>query len=39
MQVTISFYDDIDISRKERTFKKYAETYDVEIINNKTLSD
>ena len=39
MQVTISFYDDIDISRKERTFKKYAETYDVEIINNKSLSD
>ena len=35
----LPFCDDINISRIERTFKKYAETYDVEIINNKTLSD
>ena len=35
----LPFYDDINISRKERAFKKYAETYEVEIINNKKLSD
>ena len=34
----LPFYDDINISRKERAFKKYAETYEVEIINNKNLS-
>ena len=33
------FYDDINISRKERAFRGYAETYKVEIINNKSLSD
>ena len=33
------FYDDINISRKERAFKKYAETYEVENINNKSLID
>ena len=33
------FYDDINILRKERAFKKYAETYEVENINNKSLSD
>ena len=31
----LPFYDEINISRKERAFKKYAETYQVEIINNK----
>ena len=31
------FYDDINISRKERAFKRYAETYEVKIINNKNL--
>ena len=31
--------DDINISRKERAFRGYAETYKVEIINNKNLSD
>ena len=31
----LPFYDNINISRKERTFKRYAETYKVEIINNK----
>ena len=35
----LSFYDHINISRKEWVFKKYAETYKVEIINNKSLSD
>ena len=35
----LTFYDDINISRKERAFKKYAETHEVEIINNKSLSD
>ena len=34
----LPFYDDINISRKERAFKKYPETYEVEIINNKSLS-
>ena len=32
-------YDNINISRKERAFKKYAETYQVEIIDKKNLSD
>ena len=35
----LTFYDDINISRKERAFKKYAETYEVETIHNKNLSD
>ena len=35
----LTFYDDINISRKERTFKGYAETYKKEIINNRSLSD
>ena len=30
------FYNDINISRKGRAFKGYAETYKVEIINNKS---
>ena len=33
------FYDGINILRKERAFKKYAETYEVENINNKSLID
>ena len=33
------FYDDINISKKERAFRRYAETYKVEIINNKNLSN
>ena len=32
-------YYDINISRKERAFRRYAETYKVEVINNKSLSD
>ena len=35
----LPFYDDINISRKETEFKGYAETYKVEIINNKSLND
>ena len=35
----LPFYDDINISRKERAFKRYAETYKEEIVNNKSLSD
>ena len=35
----LPFYDDINISRKEMAFRRYAETYKVEIINNKNLSD
>ena len=35
----LPFYNDINILRKEKTFKKYAETYEVEIINNKSISD
>ena len=34
------FYEkNINISRKERTLRGYAETYKVKIINNKSLSD
>ena len=35
----LPFYDDINILRKERAFRGYAESYKVEIINNKNLSD
>ena len=35
----LPFYDDINISRKERAFRGYAETYKVEIINKRNLSD
>ena len=35
----LPFYDDINISRKERALRGYAETYKVEIMNNKNLSD
>ena len=35
----LPFYDDINISRKERVLRGYAETYKVEIINNRNLSD
>ena len=34
----LPFYDDINISRKERAFRGYAETYKVEVINNKSFS-
>ena len=35
----LPFYDDINISRNKRAFKRYAETYKIEIIDNKSLSD
>ena len=35
----LPFYDDINISRNERALRGYAETYKVEIINNRNLSD
>ena len=35
----LPFYDDVNISRKEKAFRSYAETYKVEIINNEHLSD
>ena len=34
-----SINDDIDILRKERALRGYAEAYKVEIINNRNLSD
>ena len=35
----LPFYDIINVLRKARAFKKYAETYEVEIINSKSLND
>ena len=35
----LPFYDNINISRKERALRGYAKTYKVKIINNKNLSD
>ena len=35
----LPFYDDINISRKERAFRGYTKTYKVEVIDNKSLSD
>ena len=34
----LPFYDDVGILRKRRAFKNYAETYEVETIDNKSLS-
>ena len=33
----LPLYDNINISRKERTFRGYAETYKVEIVSNRNL--
>ena len=35
----LPFYEDINILRNERTFRGYAKSYKVEIINNRNLSD
>ena len=35
----LPFCDDINISRNERVLRGYAETYKVEIINNRNLSE
>ena len=32
-------YDSVGISRREHAHKYYAETYDVEVIDNKSLDD
>ena len=34
----LPFYDDVRILRKRRAFKNYADTYEVETIDNKSLS-
>ena len=33
------FFDSVEISRSENTHKYYAETYDVEVIDNTSLDD
>ena len=35
----LPFYDDINTSRNERALRGYAETYKIEIINNRNLTD
>ena len=35
----LTFYKDVNISRKERAFKRYAETYKLENINNTSFSN
>ena len=35
----LPLYDDINILRKEMAFRGYDETYELEIINNRSLSD
>ena len=35
----LSFYDTVGISRRERAHKGYAETYNVEVVDNKSLDD
>ena len=35
----LPFYDDINTSRNERALRGYAETYNVEIVNNRNLTD
>ena len=32
----LSFYDTVGISRRERAHKGYAETYNVEVVDNKS---
>ena len=35
----LPFYDSVVISRKQHTFRNYAETYDVEVVDRISLSD
>ena len=35
----LPFFDDVGISRREHALREYAETYDVEIMDNKSLDD
>ena len=38
-ELSREFYDDVNISKNKRIFRAYAETYRVQIINNRNLSD
>ena len=33
------FYDDVGILKKQKAFRNYSETYEVETIDNKSLDD
>ena len=35
----LSFYDDVVILRKQKAFKNYGATYEVETIDNKSLDE
>ena len=35
----LPFFDDVDITRKERALRGYAETYNVEVMDTKSLAD
>ena len=39
LQNILPCYDSIGISKRERSHQSYAETYDVEVIDNKSLDD
>ena len=39
LQNVLPFFDSVGISRREHAHKYYAETYDVEVIDNKSLDD
>ena len=39
LQNILPFYDSVRISRREHAHKYYAETYDVEVIDNTSLDD
>ena len=39
LQNVLPFYDTVGISRREHAHKYYAETYDVEVIDNTSLDD
>ena len=39
LENVLTLYDSVVISRREHTHKYYAETYDVEVIDNKSLDD
>ena len=39
LQNVLPFFDSVGISRREHAHKYYAETYDVEVIDNTSLDD
>ena len=39
LQNVLPCFDSVGISRREHTHKYYVETYDVEVIDNKSLDD